>query len=328
MTAHRAFRRLWRILFTLVPLAAACEKAPNAGPLDIGPAGTAKLVATEAELSPTAPRLKLTMVDVGQGDGMMLELPGGAKVAVDGGPDRYGAYKDMLDGMQRVDYVLLSHAHSDHYTGLGNAIALLPDDCDGRVYDPGLERPGITGYEYFRSASGCRYRSAGNGMSLAFDPQVEITVAGVDDMPYPSDDGWGINNTSMITYLRFGSFAAVFTGDAQTHAEERVVASYPTLHANVMKIGHHGSCNSTGTTFLRSIKPEVALISAAQGNDFGHPHCQTLKKLEGQGTHWYRTDRNGTVTVITDGQSYTVTTTRGQKDDPVCPRSCADASDF
>jgi competence protein ComEC len=304
-----------------------CEKTPS-GSLDAAEAGTAKRVQSEAELAAGAPRLKLTMVDVGQGDGFLLELPSGARVAVDGGPDRYGSYKDLLDGMSRIDYILLSHAHSDHYTGLGNAIALLPDDCDGRVYDPGLERPGITGYEYFRSASGCRYRSAGNGMSLAFDPQVDITVAGVADAPYPSDDGWGINNTSMITYLRFGRFAALFTGDAQTDAEKRVVAAYATLRANVMKVGHHGSCNATGTTFLRSVAPEVALISAAQGNDFGHPHCQTLKKLAGQGSHWYRTDRNGTVTIITDGESYTVVASRGQQDDPVCPRSCADASDF
>lgn len=291
-------------------------------------AGTAIFVPDASGLSGSVPHLKLIMVDVGQGDGLVLKMPSGIVVAIDGGPDRAGSYSGMLNGMARMDYILLSHAHADHYTGLGIAIDRLPPDCAARVFDPGYDRPGITGYQYVKSNAGCRYRAVGNGMSLALDPKVSLSIIGAADAPYPTTDGWGINNTSLVTYLRYGRFAALFTGDAQSDAEQRVYATQLSLHANVMKIGHHGSCNATGTSFLRAVSPAFALISAGQGNDFGHPHCQTLAKLRQQGSHFYRTDTNGTVVVETDGERYTVTPSRGSQDDPQCPRACASAVDF
>lgn len=291
-------------------------------------AGTATLVTSPGQLDASVPHLKLTMVDVGQGDGFVLELPSGVVVAVDGGPDRTGSYADFIAGLPRVDYVILSHPHSDHYTGLPNAIARLPDDCSARVFDPGYDRPDIGGYQYYKNAAGCRYRATGKGMSLSLDPMVATTVVGAADAPYPTTDGWGINNTSLVTHVRYGSFSIVLSGDAQTDAEQRVYADHMILRANVMKIGHHGSCNATGTTFLKSIAPDVALISAADNNDFGHPHCQTLAKLKAQGSAWYRTDTNGLVTVESDGQHFAVTTSKGKASDPTCPRPCGSPSDF
>src|SRR5262249_40494921 len=145
---------------------------------------------------------------------------------------------------------------------------------------------------------------------------------GAADQPYPMADGWGINNTSLVTYVRYGRFTALLTGDAQTEAEQQVVTDHAVFRATVMKIGHHGSCNATATTVLRTAAPAVALISAGQGNSFGHPHCQTLDKLRAQGSHWYRTDVNGSITIKTDGEHFTVSTNRGQADDPSCPRPC------
>jgi beta-lactamase superfamily II metal-dependent hydrolase len=304
-------------------------RAFDGGPSLDEPPGTATLVSSPAELQAAVPWLTLTLVDVGQGDGMVLKMPAGNVVAIDGGPDRYGGYKNFLDAMQpRMDFVLLSHGHSDHYTGLQNAIGMLPGDCVARVFDPGYDRPDIPGYQYFRSIAGCRYAAIGSGMSLAFDPQVQVSVVGASEQPYPTTDGWGINNTSAITYLRYGRFAALFTGDAQTEAERKIVSDKLPLRANVMKIGHHGSCNATATSLLKAVAPTVALISAANPNDFGHPHCQTIGKLAAQGTHWYRTDVNGTVVVQTDGERYAVTYARGNPDDPSCPRACASPTDF
>ncbi|HRI49355.1 MAG TPA: hypothetical protein PLW65_04165 [Pseudomonadota bacterium] len=328
----RAPRRLFSPLLVLSAVAAcggACSQSAAQDPL--GGAGTAVLVPSESGLSQGAPRLSLTMVDVGQGDGLVLQLPGGAVVAIDGGPT-YGSqsgYNDFLTrNVKRVDFALLSHAHSDHYTGLSDALALMPQDCTARAFDPGFDRPDIAGYQYFRTAAGCRYRATGKGMSLSFDPQVDISVLSAADTPYPLADSGGINNTSLVTYIRFGHFAALLTGDAQTEAEKQVYADRMNLPANVMKLGHHGSCNATATSYLRAVAPTVALISAAAGNDFGHPHCQTLAKLKAQGTRFYRTDVNGTVTVQTDGEHFTVTASRGSADDPSCPRSCGLPSDF
>jgi competence protein ComEC len=282
--------------------------------------GTAVLISDETQLG--TPQLKLHIVDVGQGDGAVAELPGGGVMAIDGGPDRGASYQAFINGIGRMDYLLLSHAHFDHYTGLRDAVDLLPMDCQGRLFDPGYDRQGVLGYANLVRDVGCRYRAVGSGMSLALDPQVDVKVVGASATPYPESDNTGENNTSLITYVRFGRFTALFTGDAQTEAEQRVYNEQQAVHANVMKLGHHGSCNATATSYLRAVAPDVAVISVSASNFFGHPHCQTIGKLQAQGTHWYRTDSNGTITIKTDGERYTVTPSRGPQDDPDCPRDC------
>lgn len=298
-----------------------------------GPAGTAQLVGSESELSPTTQHLSLALVNVGQGDGLLITLPDNSALALDGGPDHFAAYRDHLSAAVkaglRLETVLLSHGHSDHYTGLTTAIDWLPKDCNARVFDPGYDRPDIPGYQSFKAAAGCRYRALGKGMSLSLFPSVQVEILSVTDTPFPMADGTGINNTSAVTYLRFGRFAALFTGDAQTEAERILVNEHPGgLRANVLKLGHHGSCNATATSLLAAVAPEYALIGVARPNDFGHPHCQTIKKLQARGTHWLRSDSNGTVTVVTDGDKYAVSFTEGTPDDSRCPRDCAQPSDF
>lgn len=298
-----------------------------------GAAGTAQLVGAASELSPTAQHLSLSLVNVGQGDGLLITLPDGSGLALDGGPDRFAAYRDYISAAVkaglRLETVLLSHGHSDHYTGLTTAIDWLPKDCNARVFDPGYDRPDIPGYQSFKAAAGCRYRALGKGMSLSLFPSVSIEILGVTDTPFPMADGTGINNTSAVTYLRFGRFAALLTGDAQTEAEKILVSERAMgLRANVLKVGHHGSCNASATSLLAAVAPEYALIGVARPNDFGHPHCQTIKKLMARGTHWLRSDSNGTVTIETDGDKYAVSFTDGSLDDSRCPRDCAQPSDF
>ena len=299
--------------------------------------GPALFVATEAELDAAAPKLRLAMVNVGQGDGMVLKLPGGGVVAIDGGPDRTGAYSQFLtrQGISRVDQVLLSHAHSDHYTGLSAAMALVPTDCAARVRDPGYDRPDIPGYQFFRSSAGCRYKPLALNQTVVLDPQVAVELFSASDTPYPTADGTGINNTSLVMRLRYGRFSVLFTGDAQTEAERTLVKNYaPQLKSTVLKVSHHGSCNATATSFLAAVSPDYALISNGEPpppgspNDFGHPHCQTIDKLKKSGAHWLRTDLNGEIWVISDGTRYTVTVEKSTRDQAVCPRNCGNPVDF
>ena len=307
---------------------------PDAGtPPVAGPAGTAQLVANAAELSTTAEHLQLTLVDVGQGDGMVLTFPDGTAAAIDGGPDRFAAYRDYLSAAVktglRLQTVLLSHGHSDHYTGLTTAIDWLPKDCSARVFDPGYDRPDIPGYQSFKAAAGCRYRTLGKGMSLALYPSVNMEILAVTDTPFPMPDSAGVNNTSAITYVRFGRFALLLMGDAQTEAERSLWNERKdNLRANVLKIGHHGSCNATASSLLAAIAPDYALIGVGRPNDYNHPHCQTINKLKARGTHWLRSDSNGTITVETDGEKYAVRFAMGSQDDTRCPNSCASAPDF
>lgn len=329
-------------------LAAGCTGGPltGGGPRTEGPDGGAaadlavlpdgpvQWVDVQAQLDPQRQWLRVHMVDVGQGDGMVILLPDGAVLAVDGGPDINGDYEQFLKkhGIERVDYVLLSHAHADHYLGLGAALRRLPDDCQARVFDPGFDRsadPNASGYSYFRTTAGCRYRALAVNQSVTFDKQASVEVLGSATVPFPSQNSAGINNTSLVVRIGYGRFRLLLTGDTQTEGEMAVAGAFPRgLAATVLKIGHHGSCTSTGDTFLRAIQPELALISAGAANDFKHPHCQTITKLKDRGMRWLRTDVNGDIEVATDGIRYTATSTRGAPSDEACPGACAMPTNF
>lgn len=302
--------------------------------LAVLPDGPIQWVDTPAQLDPQRKPLRVHMVDVGQGDGLVIVLPDGAVLAVDGGPNINGDYEQFLQrkGIERVDYVLLSHAHADHYLGLGAALRRLPDDCQARVFDPGFDRttdPNATGYSYFRTTAGCRYRALAVNQSVTFDQQASVEVLGAAMVPFPNQNSAGINNTSLVVRIGYGRFRLLLTGDTQTEGEMAAVGAFPRgLAATVLKIGHHGSCNATGDSLLRAVQPELALISAGAANDFGHPHCQTITKLKDRGMRWLRTDLNGDIEVATDGVRYTATPTRGAPSDEACPRACAMPTNF
>jgi competence protein ComEC len=307
----------------------------DAGNLDFRPPldGDAVLTGTPGGLGMGLPRLKVTMVDVGQGDGLLVQLPGGHVLAVDGGPSkaRYsGALKTM--GVRHIDYAVLSHAHADHYTGLTPAIAaLMPTDCLNRVFDPGMDRNDVIGYPEFRTVAGCRYQKVGIGQTLDLDAAVEVTVLSAHDMRFgATDDSHGINNTSVVVRLRYGRFSMLFQGDAEQQAEQATFQAFPLLlRSTVLKAGHHGSCTASGNTYLDQVAPQFLLMSMSDGNSYGMPHCQTMGKLKARPKlRWGRTDVNGNITVTTDGEAFAVTLGRGIDSVDTCPRDCASPLDF
>ena len=308
---------------------------PDAGWPDGGtmPDGDAVLVDDVGGLGMGEPRLQVTMVDVGQGDGLLVQLPGGKVIAVDGGPNKM-TFSDALRamGILHVDYAVLSHAHSDHYTGLTPAIsALMPTDCATRVFDPGLDRTDVVGYPDFKTVAGCRYQKVGIGQTLNLDPAVEVSILSAHDTRFgATDDSHGINNTSVVLRLRYRNFSMLFEGDAEQPAEQATAMAFPMLlRSTVLKAGHHGSCTASGTTYLSLVAPQYLLMSIGAGNTYGMPHCQTMGKLKARpGLHWARTDLNGNINVITDGLKYAVTLTKGARDDNTCPRDCASPLDF
>lgn len=291
----------------------------------------ATLVSNEKGLS-TAAKLRVTMVDVGQGDGMVVQLPGGRTVVIDGGP-RSSTLADYLRAQRidKVDYIILSHAHDDHYSGLTEVMSLLPADCKRRVLDPGYDNEPV-GYQEFRDAAGCQYGAVSRGQTLNLDPQVEISVMSAERNA-PSDDGsHGVNNTSVVLRLRYGNFSMLLTGDAEVEAEQGLVSrSRALLRSTVLKAAHHGSCTASGTSYLKAVAPQYLVMSVGAGNSYGLPHCQTMEKLKGlkkSGLRWLRTDVNGTIRVTSDGKSFAVTPTRGAESVASCPRSCAQPFDF
>lgn len=286
----------------------------------------ATLVTSESALAAGVPRLRITVTDIGQGDGLVVQYPGGATLAIDGGPrqDDFSAALQRL-GVKRLDYAVLSHAHTDHFTGLTSALDLLPSDCATRVYDPGLNRSDVDGYVAFKRAAGCRYKKVGIGQTLNLDPRVETTVLSAYAQKQSNDDSHGVNNTSVVLRLRYGRFSMLLSGDAEAEAEGGMVSGALPLRSTILKAGHHGSCTASSDGYLRAVKPKYIVISAGTGNNYGLPHCQTIAKYRAiSGLRWARTDRNGALTIVSDGTRFVVKREHGAESDDACPRDCSD----
>jgi competence protein ComEC len=122
--------------------------------------------------------------------------------------------------------------------------------------------------------------------------------------PYITGSRSDINSNSLVFRLEYGHFRMLFTGDAGAETEQRILAERDDLHADVLKVGHHGSAYGTTKAFLDAVAPSVSIISVGRDNLFGHPAPSTIDALRRRGITIYRTDRDGAVTVTTDGSSY------------------------
>ena len=265
-------------------------------------------------------RLHMTVLDIGQGDAILVEAPSGTTMLVDGGPDpeltlrRLGA--NMPFFARRIDLMVLSHPHQDHIAGLVEAldrfevgtlvhagIAFENPAYDRLLADAGAER-GLTA------------TLARGGSTLALDPATSVDVlyptAADASAPLPEGD---INNGSVVLVVHHGGFAALLTGDAEAPVEAILVSRGLLPVVDVLKVGHHGSTSSTTPGLLDAVRPTAAIISAGADNEYGHPAPETLAALAAHPeTAIFRTDRDGDIEVVTDGRAYRVRTNAGWSD--------------
>jgi len=246
--------------------------------------------------------LALHFLDVGQGDGAVLRTPLGRWVVIDAGPagPRSDAGARVVvpflqrHGARSVAVVVVSHAHLDHIGGVPALLDRLPV---GEVLEPGapVADPLYTDFLSALARRGIAWRPVQRGERFALDG-VRFTVL----HPAPSWPGWGedVNEDSVVLLVEYGEFQALFAGDAGFPAEAAVGGALSQV--DLLKVGHHGSRGSTGDEWLEALRPRVAIISVGQ-NDYGHPAPATLERLAAHGIAVRRTDRDGTITVTTDG---------------------------
>lgn len=264
--------------------------------------------------------LRVTFLDVGQGDGCVIEGPTDRVVVVDGGG---GAGENnggdpgarvvvpylRARGINTVDLVVATHPHDDHVQGL-IAVAdrlRVRQALDGDYPDP--PSPTYRRWRAHLAGRGVPVACARRGQKIDLGGGATITVLG----PPPRVLGGRSpeNNHSIVLRVAFGRAAVLLTGDAESEAEADLLArGYgPNLRADVLKVAHHGSRWSSTAPFLNAVRPRIAVISCGRRNVFGHPHRETLARLAQQHVRVFRTDQNGAVTMETDGRTIRVTPT-------------------
>jgi competence protein ComEC len=246
--------------------------------------------------------LRVTFLDVGQGDSALVDLPDGQAILIDGGglvgtPLDVGArvVVPVLAARRRSELlaVMLSHPHPDHALGLSAVFA--------QVHARSFWNTGERAPPPFTGGVPVHGPRALCGTHRLGGATVDVLA------PCPSiDPDRSTNDNSFVVRIAYGERAFLFVGDAEREQEGELVG--PRVRADVLKVGHHGSATSSSERFLDAVRPSVAVISCGARNRFGHPNPDTLARLRASGARVLRTDRAGSVTVTTDGRTLKVAT--------------------
>ena len=246
---------------------------------------------------------RVHFIDVGQGDCTLIELPKNKVMLIDAGEngheDEVMNYLDRC-GITKIDYLVATHPHSDHIGGMEEVV----ESYDiGEIYMPRAESTSWT-YENMLDAieeKGIYINSAYNGKTIFEYDGVKADILS-PEKNYQTDN---LNNSSVVVRLICGKKTFLFTGDAEKVIEKNI-AENEKLSCDVLKVGHHGSSSSSAEEFISEAYPEYAVISCGEGNEYGHPHRETLELLDKTGTEVLRTDKLGTIVISTDGKNVSV----------------------
>lgn len=273
--------------------------------LGLGAAALVAIVGWQL-LQPPPPTVRF--FDVGQGDAALVSS-GRTQLLVDGGPDRsglapLGAALPPLD--RRIEYVVLTHPHTDHYRGLLEVV---------RRYRVGTLLVGVPGVgpEYRNLIDEARRR--GVRIVRAARQQIAVGQAIRADVIYPPE-AWpdkpvsDPNNSSVVVMVSAPATKVLMVGDTGNDEERELLGAGLDLDADILKVGHHGSRTSSGPDFLAAVTPRVAVISVGAKNRYGHPAPATIQRLQQTGATIYRTDQRGTVTVTFSAAGYRLRTDR------------------
>jgi competence protein ComEC len=250
-------------------------------------------------------KLHASFIDVGQGDAILIQR-GSQQILIDGGPSSQiitlALGKVMPFWDRTIELVILTHPHADHLTGLVEVLkrykvrqVLYPDlDYESPLFDEWLALIDKKNINYTLAQAGQQIKFSGGVILEVLNPQSPNLTGTESD----------IDNNGVVLHLEIGEISFLLSADIMSEAEFELMASRANLTSTVLKVAHHGSATSTGEEFLAVINPSIAVISVGEGNPFGHPSLEVMERLKvkvGQ-ENVYRTDENGTIELVTDGE--------------------------
>ena len=261
--------------------------------------------------------LRVTFLDVGQGDAAIVQFPDGRTLSIDAG----GLTSTTFDiggrviapafwalGVRRLDYMSVTHGDIDH---IGGAASVFRDFRPFEVWE-GVPVPPHTATRELRALA----NEAGT-VWRTLQPADRVSFGNVDLVvhhpPHPDWERQRVrNDDSEVLEIRHGGVSFVFTGDIGRDVERTIASRFSRAPIRILKVPHHGSATSSSQTFLDALRPDIAVISAGRGNPFGHPVASVLERYRNIGSAIYRTDQDGAVMVETDGAVVRVKTFRGR----------------
>jgi competence protein ComEC len=279
-------------------------------------ATTTIVTAPTVERAAPRDRLRVTVVDVGQGEAIAVQFPGGRSLLVDTGgtPGPFDIGGRVVTptlwalGIRRLDWLAITHADLDH---IGGARSVLSDLTPREVWE-GIPVPRSPDLQRLRAdarALGVNWRTVVAGDRL----EVGGAVVEVAHPPLPEWERQKVrNDDSVVLRVAYGKVEFLLTGDAGIEFERRLSPERVTTPLRILKVGHHGSRTSSSTSFLDALRPHLALISAGRANPFGHPAPDVLLRLEQIDSEIFRTDRDAAIIIETDGANVDVRSLLGR----------------
>lgn len=252
--------------------------------------------------------LRVDVLDVGQGDSILIRTPGGKTILIDAAEDG-GHVADQLaqEHVTSLDLVIATHPHADHIGGMKDVVDAVPIK---QYWDNGLPHTTQT-YENLMAdieSKPIDYSPAVVGMVFPLDDGAKLTILNPAGTPL-RDTRSDLNANSVVARLDHGKDCFLFVGDSEEPTEQRLLSN-GLAQCDVLKVAHHGSQYSSTPAFLAAVQPKIALISVGVGNRYHHPGPDTVHRLVGIGATVYRTDLEGRLTVHSSGHGVTVTTER------------------
>jgi len=277
------------------------------------PTETVVVLPVAAAAQGDANPLRVTFVNVGQGDSTLIQTPEGFVILIDGGEKDTGIVSYLRTvGIKRIDLMIATHPHSDHIGGLVQVLGTFPV---AKVVTNGQAHTTVT-YENFLdgiATAKAEYVEVKRGDQIKAGSLVFSVLSPV------ANTYTDMNENSLILRFTFEGTTFLMMGDAGKDSEASLLASGQNIRADIFKVGHHGSTTGSSPAFLNQAKPTIAVYNAGIGNQYHHPAPSTIAALSAVGATIYGTDQNGNISIRVDQNSYLVVAENSQSIVSVVP---------